>query len=106
MSEKAYSGDLIEVTKAFDEPYKIGDILEVDCRQSDMGACDDDCLMTTEGYALMDGDYKIFKRKIERKEMSEEDKLRQLLHNTIDVMSFEQCKQLAKFLNFNNEFDA
>ena len=61
MIEKAYSGDLIKITKAFDESYKIGDILEVEMRQSDMGACDDDMLVTTEGYIVQDGEYLIFK---------------------------------------------
>lgn len=61
MVQKAYSGDLIKVTKAFDEPYNVGDVLEVDFRQSDMGACDDNTLMTTEGYFLQDGDYTIYK---------------------------------------------
>lgn len=59
--KKAYGGDLIRITKAFDEPYSVGDILEVDLRQSDMGACDDNVLMTTEGYIVNDGDYEIFK---------------------------------------------
>jgi hypothetical protein len=63
VTQKAVSGDLIRVIKAFDEPYSVGDIMEVDMRQSDMGACDDDMLMTTEGYVLQDGEYVIFKAK-------------------------------------------
>jgi ribosome biogenesis protein Nip4 len=37
----------------------------------------------------------------EEKEME----LRQLLHNTIDVMTFEQCKIVAESFNFSNEFN-
>lgn len=32
--------------------------------------------------------------------------LKQLLHNTIDVMTFEQLQQVHKSLNFSNEFNA
>lgn len=58
MNEKAMSGDLIQVTKAFDEPYKIGDIMEVEMRETDC----DDMILTTEGYTLKDDEYKIFNR--------------------------------------------
>jgi len=64
--EKAYSGDLIEVIKTFDESYSVGDILEVDMRMSNMGACDDNTVCTTEGYFLHDSEYKIFKKVNER----------------------------------------
>lgn len=59
MTQKAYSGDLIRVTKAFDEPYSIGDVMTVDMRMSDMGACDDEIVITTEGYSLFDDEYAI-----------------------------------------------
>jgi len=39
------------------------------------------------------------------KEAEKEQELRQLLHNTIDVMNFDQLQKIAKLLNINNEFD-
>lgn len=97
MKCKANTGDLIEVTSAFDEPYKIGEILEVEDRlisekDSEVG------VMTTEGYELYDGDYKIFKKKIVLKLETEEEQLRQHLHDTINVMSFEQLATVAKLI--------
>lgn len=38
-------------------------------------------------------------------EIAKEKELRQLLHNTIDVMTYEQCQKVAKLLNFSNEFE-
>lgn len=63
MSEKARSGDLIKVTYAFNEPYNVGDILEVEARFLDIGENDNMSVLTTEGYCLLDSEYKIFKRK-------------------------------------------
>lgn len=64
MSEKGYSGDLIRVVmKAFeDEEYEIGDLLEVESRMSDMGACDDDVITTVGGYILHDEEYEVIKK--------------------------------------------
>lgn len=60
MNQKAYRGDLIKVTKAFDEPYSIGDIFEVDYRGNELGE-NNDCIFTTEGFLLKDDEYKLFK---------------------------------------------
>lgn len=38
-------------------------------------------------------------------EAEKEQELRQLLHNTINVMTFEQLQKVAELLNFSNEFD-
>jgi hypothetical protein len=38
-------------------------------------------------------------------EAKKEQELRQLLHNTIDVMTFDQLQKVAKLLNFRNEFN-
>lgn len=38
-------------------------------------------------------------------EAKKEQELRQLLHNTIDVMTFDQLQKVAELLNFSNQFD-
>jgi len=42
---------------------------------------------------------------MKKTEEEKEKELRQLLQNTIDVMTYEQCKKVAELLNFSNEFD-
>lgn len=37
-------------------------------------------------------------------EAEKEQELRKLLHNTIDVMSFEQLQKVKELLNISNEF--
>lgn len=61
--KKAYAGDIIQVTNP--EPnatYKIGDLFEVDFRQSDLGACDDTFLLTTTEEAISDEEYILIKK--------------------------------------------
>lgn len=45
---KAHYADVIVIKNAREGvKYKNGDVFEVDIRQSYMGSCDDNCLMTT-----------------------------------------------------------
>jgi len=62
MNEKAYSGDVIEIIKEVVGRAQIGDIHTVDMRQSDMGACDDNVLMTETELVLYDDEYKIIEK--------------------------------------------
>lgn len=59
---KAYSGDIIEVTKEIVGRASAGEIHTVDMRQSDMGACDDNVLMTDTELFLYDDEYRIVEK--------------------------------------------
>lgn len=61
--KKAYSGDIIKVTKSIENSkLKIGDICTVDLRQSDLGACDDNVVIVESGEGLFDGEYEIIRK--------------------------------------------
>lgn len=81
MTEKAYAGDVIEVTKEVIGRAKVGEIYIVDMRKSDMGACDDDVLMTDTEIVLYDDEYKIIEK----------------------VNSIHDKIKLEEFLNHSNE---
>jgi hypothetical protein len=42
---------------------------------------------------------------VSKTQEEKEKELRQLLHDTIDVMTYEQCQMIAELLNFSKEFD-
>ncbi|WEG18588.1 hypothetical protein PQ478_08900 [Alkalihalophilus pseudofirmus] len=92
MMVKAYSGDLIQVIEPCDS-YSVEDILEVDCRSSDMGACDDNTVHTTCDLVLFDNEYKIFKRSRLRVDENEPKRSREDI-----FQDFRELQFTVKFL--------
>ena len=61
--DKACSGDLIIIKKLHGgDEFSVGDIMEVDMRESDLGACDDYYLMTIDGHFVSDDQYEILRK--------------------------------------------
>lgn len=58
--EKAYSGDVIKIIKPDEEAdYEVGQLFTVDLRVSDLGASDDDMVMTIDEEYILDEEYEI-----------------------------------------------